>query len=264
MGGRAIARLLISIISAAESSAAMFGSQPSGRLPSVPLTTRILSLRRTLRIKGAPTLSHLLSSTEPPRMSCELNDRSTSPGRTPALAAGDGESTPVTIGYESKNALPPGSIIAWSEILTPNHPVGGPTITFVLCAWTSSGTARNATSAMNCDAFRGVCVIQRALTLEPPQTHRLRELLLRCHASAHRRQVVLVDNRIVRGRLQRDHGRILDLVERCGTCRVHRNAVSHSRGAVANGKKLGRALIILHGLIECGRSLVHGGEAGIS
>src|SRR6478609_8287701 len=142
--------------------------------------------------------------------------------------------------------------MAWSEILTPNQPVGWATITFVLCAWTSSGRARNATSAMNCDAFRGVCIIQPALTLEPPQSHRLRELLLRCHASAHRRQVILIDNRIVRCCLERDHGGILDLVERRRSRRVHRQAVSHSRGVVADGKKFRRALILADCLFERG------------
>jgi hypothetical protein len=52
---------------------------------------------------------------------------STSPACTPAFAAGDPGSTLVTTGYESKKALPRSSIIAWSEILTPNHPVGGGT-----------------------------------------------------------------------------------------------------------------------------------------
>src|SRR5258705_10190655 len=58
-------------------------------------------------------------------MSWELKVISTSPVLTPAFAAGDPGSTLLTTGYESKNALKFSSIMALSDIVTPNQPVGG-------------------------------------------------------------------------------------------------------------------------------------------
>jgi hypothetical protein len=86
-------------------------------------------------------------------MSCELNVIKTSPGWTPALSAGDPGSTFVTIGYLSKNAAPLSFSIAWSEILTPNHPDGISTDAgdgggcVALCAIDSPGSANDAIMA---------------------------------------------------------------------------------------------------------------------
>jgi len=51
--------------------------------------------------------------------------------------------------------LPRSSIIAWSEILTPNQPVGGCTITAgARCAWIPKGRASDAIKANGSrDAF---------------------------------------------------------------------------------------------------------------
>src|SRR5450759_252327 len=241
MGAREIAPLRCSMISGTVSSTIICCSQFSGRLSSVPLMTRVASLRLILSTNGAPALSHLLSSTEPPRMSCELNVSNTSPGRIPAFAAGEAESTLVTTGYESKNALPRSSIIAWSEILTPNQPVGGCTITAgVRCAWPPKGSVSDAIKAnASHDAFLDVEIfIPLTISLEPPQSNRTCDQLLRGHARTHRRQVVLVEHRIVRRRPQRAHRRVLDLVECRRSRRVHRHAVPAAHRRIIDGEEL--------------------------
>src|SRR5207247_5521827 len=84
-----------------------------------------------------------------------------------------------------------------------------------------------------------------AIRLEPPQSHRTGNELLRGHARTHRRQVVLIDHRIVRRRLQRTLRRVHDLVERSRARRAHGEAVPAANPSVVGGSNELRSAAIM-------------------
>src|SRR5689334_4003064 len=143
---------------------------------------------------------------------------------------------------------------------TPNHPLGclmNTVRALVSCAPAASGRQQqHATSAaMTNEVGEASISLRCRITLEPPQGggggH-----LSSGRTRSHRRQIVLIDNRIVRRGLQRALGGMHDLVERLGARSVESGAIAGALGKIVGGDVLGSELIFANCSIECSRRVV--------
>src|SRR2546423_3196983 len=127
----------------------------------------------------------------------------------------------------------------------------------VSCASATSGRQQqHTTSAAVTNEVTGVRVsLLCRITLEPPQAGS-RDDLSSSGARAHCRQIVLIDDRIVRRCLQRALGGIHDLVEGLGARSVDSGAVARAIGEIVGGDVLGSELVFANCSIEGSRRVV--------
>src|SRR5947207_15475887 len=119
---------------------------------------------------------------------------------------------------------------------TPNHPVGS-LITTVrrCCATAPAGATSSAIIPKVSTADRDSNIpLLHVITLEPPQGSR-RNKLTRGDTRSHRRQVVLVNDRIVGCGRQSALGGLRRVVERCGARAVASSRVADLGGDVVEG-----------------------------